>query len=125
MVELHTHQPARLIVVKPARSRRSAPLSRAPSCLWPGCNAHLAGDHSGPVCSCHAAPAKRIPHHRSDRLVLHLLLSAYPEAVDLCAVLHCTSHELEPTLKRLRRRCHVIVGARRGYVYEVGDSQWR
>lgn len=123
MVKLRSPVRPESIVVKPARRRRSARLLRAPQCIWPGCEARLAHDHDSPVCSWHVDP--RIPHHRSDRLVLHLLLAAYPSAVDLCDVLRCTSHQLEPTLRRLRRRGHVIVGARRGYVYELADSQWR
>lgn len=49
--------------------------------------------------------------------MLHLLLAAYPDAVDLCAVLRATSREVQPVLNRLRRRGHVVDGARRGYVY--------
>lgn len=120
MVKLHAPATPELLIVK---RRRSSPLARRPSCLWPGCGARLAADHDLPVCGCHRDP--RVPYHRSDHLVLHLLLAAFPAAVDLCCVLRCTSHELEPTLKRLRRRGHVVAGARRGYVYEVSEGQWR
>jgi hypothetical protein len=122
VVKLRTPSRPRAIIVKPAR-RRSCALTREPRCIWPGCGAVLARDHELPVCGCHLDP--RVPHHRSDRLVLHLLLASFPCAVDLCMVLRCTSHELEPTLKRLRRRGHEIIGARRGYVYDVADGQWR
>lgn len=120
MVKIHAPTAPQLLVVK---RRRSVPLARRRTCLWPGCNANLATDHDLPVCGCHRDA--RIPHHRNDRLVLHLLFAAFPAAIDLCGVLRCTSHELEPTLKRLRRRGHVVAGARRGYVYEMADSQWR
>jgi hypothetical protein len=123
MVKLRRPSVPESIVVKPARRRRSAAVLRAPQCIWPDCHAQLAHDHEGPICGCHVD--RRIPHHRSDRLVLHLLLAAYPCAIDLCTVLHCSSHELEATLRRLKRRGHAIAGARRGYVYELTDSQWR
>lgn len=122
MVSLRAATVPRAIVVK--RRRASSPLTRVPVCIWPGCDAVLARDHPQPVCSCHAH-GQRVYHHRSDRLVLHLLIAAYPAAIDLCGVLRCTSHELEATLKRLRRKGHTISGVRRGYVYEVSDSQWR
>ena len=123
MVKLRTPTVQRATVIKPARHRRSSPLSREPHCLWPGCGANLAHDHDGQVCGCHPDP--RIPYHRDDRIVLHLLLAAYPEAADLCGILRCTHHEVQTTIRRLRRRGHVIEGARRGYVYEVCEGQWR
>jgi hypothetical protein len=106
------------IVVK--RGRRSAPLSRTPTCLWPGCAAQLAHDHPEPVCGCHVGPTYNLCHDKqAAATVLHLLIAAYPAAVDLCAVLRCTSDELKGPLGLLRRRGHRICGARRGYVYET------
>lgn len=121
MVALRQPRGPERIVVK--RARASVMLSRQPVCLWPGCGAALAGDHDKPVCGCHVRSSYRLPHDkRAAALVLHLLLAAYPGAVDLCAVLHATSHELEPILKRLRRRGHLIRGARRGYVYGIEED---
>lgn len=118
MVSYHVPETPRVIVVK--RRRGSAPLTRTVNCLWPGCGAELARDHPEPVCTCHINGAYRLPHDgQATNLLLHLLLAAYPRAVDLCGLLHCTAHELQAPLNRLRRQGHVISGARRGYVYEI------
>jgi hypothetical protein len=54
--------------------------------------------------------------------VLHLLTAAYPAAIDLCAVLHCTSDEVKTIVRLLRRwlpeGC-TVMGTGRGYVYEI------
>lgn len=128
MVGFHTPERPRAIVVK--RGRRSSLLTRTSACLWPGCRAALAHDHTAPVCGCHVKASYNLSHDkRAAWLVLHLLVAAYPEAVDLCGVLHCTSSQLEVRLRYLRRRGHHIVGARRGYVYEPavenGDRRHR
>jgi hypothetical protein len=71
------------------------------------------------VCGHHVKPTYRLPQDkRANALVLHLLLAAYPAAVDLCTVLRASSHEVEDRVKFLRRRGHGIAGARRGYVYQ-------
>ena len=119
MVKLRQPATPRLIVVK--RGRRSCtPLSRSPACLWPGCSARLASDHDAQVCACHVSAAYN-PHHDPGLhlLILHLLTAAYPEAVDLCAVLHCTSGDLRAAIEWLRRRGVAIAGARRGYALEL------
>ena len=117
MVALHQQHPAQRIVVK--RGRRKSVLARPPSCLWPGCGATLAHDHDAPVCGCHVRPSYNLSHDKhAPATVLHLVLAAYPSAIDLCGVLRCTSHQLQAPLDLLRRRGHTISGARRGYVYE-------
>ena len=108
------------VTIATQRPRRSAPLARPPRCLWPGCGARLAHDHGAQVCAHHVRPSYVIAHdRRAAAIVLHLLLAAFPDAVDLCGVLRCTSHELQAPVNLLRRRGHVITGARRGYVYEL------
>lgn len=119
MVDYHQPEMPHVILVR--RSRCSAPLTRQVHCLWPGCGAVLAHDHDAAVCDCHVSSTYRLPHDPlAAPLVLHLVVAAYPEAVDLCAVLHTTAHELQAPLNRLRRQGHRIYGARRGYVYELG-----
>jgi hypothetical protein len=108
-----------VIIVR--RRRTSATMTRTTHCLWPGCGAELAHDHDAAVCSCHVSSTYRLPHDPlATALVLHLIVAAYPDAVDLCGVLHCTAHELQAPLNRLRRAGYAILGARRGYVYELG-----
>lgn len=118
MVDYHRAVTPRAIVVK--RGRRSAAIARRPVCLWPGCKVRLASDHDDPVCAHHVGPAYN-PRHDAGlpTLIRHLVIAAYPDAVDLCAVLRCESHDLEAALKWLRRRDCKIIGARRGYVYEL------
>lgn len=117
MVDYHRAVTPRAIVVK--RGRRSAAIARRPVCIWPGCNVRLASDHDDAVCAHHVAPGYNPRHDASlPGLLLHLVLAAYPDAVDLCGVLRCESHDIEAALKLLRRREWTIVGARRGYVYD-------
>lgn len=121
MVDYHRPPHPQPIVAR--RGRQSSSLARRPVCLWPGCTTPLASDHDDPVCGCHVSSGYRVAHDGDARhLVLHLLLAAYPEAVDLCSVLRCTSHELQAPLNWLRRRGHCIAGARRGYRYELPAS---
>ena len=116
------HHPTNPTVIV-SRRRCSATITRTVTCLWPGCGADLAHDHPGPVCTCHVDAGYRLPHDAAAApLVLHLVVAAYPNAVDLCGVLHCTSHELQAPINRLRRRGYHIAGARRGYVYELALS---
>lgn len=116
-MKLHAPVVPRGIVVK--RGRRSAAIARRPVCLWPGCKVRLASDHDDPVCAHHVGPAYN-PRHDAGlpALIRHLVIAAYPDAVDLCALLRCDRHDIEPCLRWLRRRGWTIVGARRGYVYE-------
>lgn len=123
MVTLH-RQPQ--TATRPTSRRRSCPTTRTPVCLWPGCGARLATDHDRPVCDCHVAPGYNPRHDpRVHALVRHLVVAAYPEAVDLCAVLKATSRQVQDVVRYLNRRPEslggVIVGARRGYVLELGE----
>lgn len=120
MVKLRPPTVTRGVVIKPARRRRSASLTREPVCIWPGCDANLARDHDSPVCGCHVKSTYN-PHHdpHLPELIQHLVTAAYPRAVDLCAVLRCVSDDIRPSLDYLRRREISIVGARRGYVLEL------
>ena len=116
MVGFHTPERPRALIIK--RGRRSSLLTRTPTCLWPGCYAALAHDHAAPICGCHVKPTYNLSHDRSaENLVLHLLLAAYPDAVDLCGVLHCSSRKVERPIRCLRNVGHEIVGTHRGYVY--------
>lgn len=122
--ELHRDQPRSI----PPSRRRSCSVTRTQTCIWPGCSARLAHDHALPVCSCHVA-ARYNPRHdpRVHQLVRHLVVAAYPEAVDLCAILRTDSHAVTDIVRYLNRRpesllgCGRIVGARRGYVLELGE----
>lgn len=59
-------------------------------------------------------------------LVLHLLLAAYPSAVDLCAALHTADHDaVKDRVRYLRRHGHRIRGLAKGYVYEIAPERSR
>lgn len=93
--------------------------ARPQRCNWPGCRAVLAHDHGSPVCSCHVA-RYRLEHDRNgNELVLHLLLSAYPDAVDLTVVLHATPEAVKNRVRYLRRRGYAITGLAHGYRLEL------
>lgn len=93
--------------------------TRPQRCTWPGCRAVLAHDNPSPVCSCHVA-RYRLEHDRNgNELVLHLLLSAYPDAVDLTVVLHATPEAVKNRVRYLRRRGYAITGLAHGYRLEL------
>lgn len=121
MVKLHRAEVPSVIPVK--RPRRSSLLTRTPVCLWPGCGAALAHDHDRPVCGCHVSPRYN-PRHDRDLAakIRHIVLAAYPAAVDLCVVFRCSSGDLQAAIRYLNRRRESlggrIVGARRGYVFQ-------
>jgi len=117
MVMRRQPQYSQPVVVKPARPR--ARYLRSPRCIWPGCNAILAHDHDSPICSCHVTSYNLAHDKDSADLVLHLLVAAYPFAVDLSSALRARPAVVKYRVQYLRRRGHTIAGCAHGYLYEL------
>jgi hypothetical protein len=127
MVEVRHPGHPTAIVAK--HGRVHATYARRPRCLWPGCGAFLAHDHDSPICACHVA-RYNIRHDRDATwLISHLLHAAFPDAVDLCAVLRSSSDDVRCHVRKLRLRGVLIEGTwAGGYRLELppaNDRSWR
>lgn len=113
-------------VVKRVRQRPR--YARPRVCLWPGCGAELSHDHHEPICSCHVVGNYTLQHDpRSHDLVLHLLVAAYPEAIDLTHILRTSGIAVRNCVAYWRRRHWPIRGSRAGHGYwlELGEDTSR
>ena len=98
-------------------ARRRPKYSRPQRCLWPSCGAVLPHDHPSPICSCHTE-GYRLEHDKhATELVLHLLLAAYPDAINLTAVLGASKNSVRDRIYYLRRRGHIIGSSPHGHGY--------
>lgn len=121
MVERHSS-----IVIGGATVKRARPrprFARPQRCIWPGCRAVLPHDHPSPICSCHLHEY-RLEHDKgAARLVCHLLCAAYPDAIDLSAVLCAAPAIVKYRVNYLRRRGWPITGLAHGYRLEFVDPE--
>ena len=119
MVERHSS-----IVIGGATVKRARPrprFARPQRCIWPGCRAVLPHDHPSPICSCHLHEY-RLEHDKgAARLVCHLLCAAYPDAIDLSAVLCAAPAIVKYRVNYLRRRGWPITGLAHGYRLDLVD----
>jgi hypothetical protein len=114
-MDLHQSGPLRGTLIKSGKPRPR--YTRPQRCIWPGCRATLSHDHDSPVCSCHLH-GYRLEHDRAGvRLVLHLLLAAYPDAIDLSELLGASPGVVKARVNYLRRRGHHVTGLHHGYAY--------
>jgi len=127
MVDLHRPSHPQPIVVKPRKPRPQ--YTRAVRCLWPGCGARLAKDHLSPVCTCHLHRYE-LKHDNDEHaawLVRHLLVAAYPDAIDISAVLRAHPDDVKRIMRRVRAKALMIgdrvTGLGRGYLYVVGSGK--
>lgn len=102
-------------VVKPAKTRPH--YARPQKCIWPGCRALLPHDHASPICSCHTQGYRLEHDPHASELVLHLLLAAYPDAINLTTVLGASKSAVLTRVRFLRRRGHAICGSPQGHGY--------
>ena len=108
-------------------ARPRPPFARPQRCLWPGCRAVLPHDHDCPVCSCHLY-GYRLEHdpHAND-LVLHMLLAAYPDALNLTKLLGARYIDVRTRVAYLRRHmggsCWTVKGSTKGHGYWVAQIE--
>lgn len=115
MVRQRRSEILRGTVVKPARTRPH--YIRPQKCIWPGCRATLPHDHNRPICSCHTKHYRLEHDPCANELVLHLLLAAFPDAINLTALLGAHKNTVRDRIYYLRRRGHVIGSSSHGHGY--------
>lgn len=123
MIEPRPGNPLRGTVVKAGKPRPR--YTRPQRCIWPGCRAALSHDHDSPVCSCHLHGYRLEHDPNASGLVLHLLIAAYPDALNLTALLGASKDVVRGRINWLRRRLpegHAINSSPHGhgYWYEPG-----
>ena len=120
MVELRSN-PLRGTLIKSVKQRPC--FARPQRCLWPGCRATLSHDHGSPVCSCHLHGYRLEHDPNGHALILHLLQAAYPDAIDLTAMLGARASDVRDRVNYLRRRGWDVSGLAHGYRLEQMDPE--